>query len=116
MLEKRAPLEWYKDGVRIYPADSRIQLKYDENSGKQQLIITNAEMDDAGEYTAKAKDCKTSCKVTVLEGEKKPVLSPEKTDYQGTVNQPLTVEIPYKGLFLLFFIGSTKILTFGFLF
>lgn len=74
-----------------------IHLKYDENTGKQQLIISSAEMDDAGEYTAKAKDCKTSCKVTVREGEKKPEMSPDKTDFQGDVNRPLTIEIPYKG-------------------
>jgi len=73
-----------------------MHLKYDETTGKQSLIIANAEMGDAGEYMAKAKDCKTSCKVTVLEGERKPELNPPGTDFQGNVNQPLSIEIPYK--------------------
>lgn len=81
-------------------SEPRIQLKYDETTGKQQLIIKSAEMDDMGEYMAKAKDCKTSCKVTVKEGEKKPELSPSQTDYQGDVGRPLTVEIPYKSMSL----------------
>ena len=75
---------------------NRIQLKYDENTGKQSLIIASAEMGDAGEYMAKAKDCKSSCKVIVKEGEKKPELHPAQTDYQGNVAQPLSIEIPYK--------------------
>ncbi len=53
-------------------------------------------MGDAGEYMAKAKDCKTSCKVVVKEGERKPELNPSDTDFQGNVGQPLTIEIPYK--------------------
>lgn len=79
-------------------------MKYDEITGKQQLVIPHTTMEDAGEYTAKAKDCKTSCKVTVKEGEKKPEMSPAKTDYQGDVNMPLSIEIPYKGEF-----GTKKI-------
>ncbi|OTF73662.1 hypothetical protein BLA29_015345, partial [Euroglyphus maynei] len=71
-------------------------MKFDENTGKQQLIIKSAVMEDAGEYMAKAKDCKTSCRVTVLEGEKKPELSPDKTDFQADVGRPFTIEIPYK--------------------
>lgn len=102
MLEKRAPLTWYKNGIEMPHNDARIQMKYDETTGKQQLVIKEATMEDAGEYMAKAKDCKTSCKVTVLEGEKKPELHPSKTDFQGDVGRPLTIEIPYKGLFALF--------------
>ena len=75
-----------------------LQLKFDETTGKQQLIIPCADLNDAGEYTAKAKDCKTSCKVTVKEGEKKPELNPSQTDYQGNVAHPLTIEIPYKSM------------------
>ena len=71
-------------------------MKYDEVTGKQSLIIASSEMGDAGEYMAKAKDCKSSCKVIVREGEKKPELSPSDTDYQGNVGQPLSIEIPYK--------------------
>lgn len=119
MLEKRAPLKWYHNGEEVRPSDRyiyaicylvctltnltiflfcRIQLKFDENTGKQQLIISDAHMDDMGTYMAKAKDCKTSCTVTVKEGEKKPELKPEKTDYQGDVGRPFTLEIPYKGI------------------
>lgn len=73
-----------------------LQIKYDETTGKQSLIIPCSEMGDAGEYMAKAKDCKTSCKVVVKEGEKKPELNPSETEFQGNVGQPLTIEIPYK--------------------
>lgn len=73
-------------------------------------------MEDAGEYMAKAKDCKTSCKVTVLEGEKRPELYPPKTDYQGDVGRPMTIEIPYKGRVLFYSFIGEKFHHIGFVF
>lgn len=53
-------------------------------------------MDDAAEYSAATKDLKTSCKLTVKEAEKKPVLNLDKTDFQGDAGKPLVIEIPFK--------------------
>jgi hypothetical protein len=97
MLEKKAPMKWYKNGEEIKSSD-RIQIKYHED-GKQQLIISNAQLDDIGEYMCKTKDMKSSCKVNVLEAEKKPVFFLDKTDFQADAGRPFSIEIPYKSKF-----------------
>ena len=58
-------------------------------------------MDDIAEYSVLTdKGMKCSCKVDVKEAEKKPELKLDKTDFQGDANRPLTIEIPYKGIYL----------------
>ncbi len=94
MLEKKAPMKWYKNGEEIKSSD-RIQIKYHED-GKQQLIISNAQLDDIGEYMCKTKDMKSNCKVDVKEAEKKPVFFMDKTDFQADAGRPFSIEIPYK--------------------
>ncbi|CAG2106083.1 unnamed protein product, partial [Medioppia subpectinata] len=95
MLEKKAPIKWYKDGLEVRPND-RISIKFNDD-GRQQLIISNAQLDDIGEYSIKGeKGLKCSCKVDVKEAEKKPELRLDKTDYQADANRPFSIEIPYK--------------------
>ncbi|XP_054161595.1 twitchin-like isoform X2 [Oppia nitens] len=95
MLEKKAPIKWYKNGQEVKP-DDRISFKFNED-GKQQLVITNAQMDDIGEYSVVSdKGIKCSCNVEVKEAEKKPELRLTQTDYQADANRPFSIEIPYK--------------------
>ena len=53
-------------------------------------------MEDMGEYMVESKEKLTSsCKLTVNENEKRPVLNLENTDFQGDAGKPLSIEIPY---------------------
>ena len=65
MFDTRAPLKWYKNGEELKPND-RISFKFTED--KQQLIITNANLDDAAEYMAATKEIKSKAKLAVAEG------------------------------------------------
>lgn len=65
MFDARAPLKWYKNGEELKPND-RISFKYADNI--QQLIITGATMEDAGEYMAATKEIKSKAMLTVAEG------------------------------------------------
>lgn len=65
MFDARAPLKWYKNGEEIRP-NERISFKYTDE--KQQLIINNAVLDDAGEYMAATKEIKCKCNLAVAEG------------------------------------------------
>ncbi|KFM81373.1 Twitchin, partial [Stegodyphus mimosarum] len=94
MLDKKAPVEWFKNGEPIIPTD-RVHIKmYDD--GKHHLIFTTLQMDDAGEYTCQAKDLKTSCKLTVEQAERAPVIKLEKFDFVGDAGKPYTIEVPYE--------------------
>ncbi|RWS15516.1 twitchin-like isoform X8, partial [Dinothrombium tinctorium] len=93
LTESRTPLKWLKDGEEIKPSE-RIQFKFADS--KQQCIIQNCTLEDAGEYTAFAnKNLKCSCKVLVDEAEKPPKIDLDKTEFTGDSGKPLQIEIPY---------------------
>ena len=65
MFDTRAPLKWYKNGEEMKP-NERISFKFTDE--KQQLIIVNANLDDAGEYMAATKEIKCKANLAVAEG------------------------------------------------
>ena len=65
MFDTRAPLQWFKNGTELKPTD-RISFKFSED--KQQLIIKDCVLADAGEYMAATKEMKTKAKLIVAEG------------------------------------------------
>ncbi|GIY57128.1 twitchin [Caerostris extrusa] len=94
MLDKKAPVEWFKNGEKITPTD-RINIKmYDD--GKHHLIFNNLELEDVGEYTCSAKDLSTSCKLTVEKAERAPIIKLDKFDFVGDSGKPYTIEVPYE--------------------
>lgn len=65
MFEARAPLKWFKNGEELKASD-KISFKFVDD--KQQLIIRDCTLEDAGEYMAQHKDMQTKAKLVVNEG------------------------------------------------
>ena len=65
MFEARAPLKWFRNGEELKATD-KISFKFVDD--KQQMIIRDCTLEDAGEYMAVHKDMQTKAKLVVNEG------------------------------------------------
>lgn len=93
MFDSRAPIKWYKNGQEIKPTE-RISFKYQDE--KQLLIIKDATLEDAGEYSVVGtKDMTTKATLTVAEAERAPVINFDQTDITGDAGKSLVVQIPF---------------------
>ena len=54
---KPEDVEWFKDGEKITPDDSRVKFIHDGK--KQSLLITSAELDDAANFEIRVKGIKS---------------------------------------------------------
>ena len=97
LQDQTAPVEWKFNEKPIEPND-RIEIK-NLGGGKHQLIFNSAELTDDGEISVDSGKLNSSCKLTVRKGESKPIIDfPDK--FEGPINQPLVIEVPYKGMHL----------------
>ncbi|XP_067934437.1 twitchin-like [Watersipora subatra] len=97
------PVTWYRNGEEI-KADERLhpvaeKLDHQSHIDKHLLIIDNAEMTDAAEYTCKVGSQTTSAKLIVDEAMKPPALALNNLPkvLHVKAGQPVSVELPFTG-------------------
>lgn len=88
-----APAEWKFNGKAIKSKD-RIEIKK-LTGGKHQLIFNSLKVVDGGEISVHSGALSSSCKLTVEKGETKPQINAQK-EYEGPINVPIIIEVPYK--------------------
>lgn len=94
LQDQTAPAEWKFNGEPIVP-NERIEIK-NLGGGKHQLIFNNLELADNGEISVESGKLNSSCTLTVQKGESKPQID-FPSDFEGPINQPIVLEVPYKG-------------------
>lgn len=94
VADQTAVTEFFFNGELIKSGD-RFEVK-NLGGGKHQLIISDLQMTDDGEIKCRSGKLKSTCQLTVLKGEGKPIIN-----FEGPVltpsGKPLIMDIPYTG-------------------
>jgi len=94
LQDQTASTEWTLNGAPIVPND-RVEIK-NLGGGRHQLIFNKAELTDSGDVVCESGRLKSTCKLTVVKGEDRPVINFEGP-VDGPASKPLVFNVPYSG-------------------
>lgn len=94
LQDQTAPAVFSFNGVPIVP-NERVEIK-NLGGGKHQLVFNGLELGDNGKITCESGKLVSECELTVAQGESKPLIACPDS-FEGPLQHPLVIEVPYKG-------------------